>query len=219
MTLLTLRPAPPRLWLPVLIGMGAICLGLLGVVLFASDDSGSEAPGVVLDTTEALRQPVHWHADFAVVINGQQFDFNQSGFISTEGGEKNPWVHIHDPRPTVIHVHREQTTWDEFFGSLGFKLTDTSLTLPNGTNYTSGEGGTLRFFVNRVRVDTIQFESIADLSQGLVTFGPESEEDIRRTQIPLVTDQACIPSELCLYRVPAVPELEPCTKSSGSCTG
>lgn len=210
----------PKIWMP---GLGALVLAVAAVAVgwwLDSDDSSAgatEAP--VLAPDGILRQPVHWHSDFALFIRGQQFNFAQDGFWSKEGEEKHPYVHIHEPRSTVVHVHREQTTWDEFLTSLGFKLTDNSLTLPDGTKYTSGDGETLKFFVNGTRIDSLMFQDITDLGKVLITFGPESDEEILRAQWPLVTDQACIPSELCRDRIPEQPEPEPCSKSAGSCTG
>lgn len=212
------RQLSGRVWIPVVLALVVVSVVLLGVVVFRPSASSADAPAA-LTTTDSLRQPVHWHADFAVFVNGERFDFNKPEFISKEGEEKNPWVHIHDPRPTVVHVHREQTTWDEFMRSLGFELTDSKLVLPDGTAYESGSGGTLKFYVNGVRVGSIMFEPIADLGRVLISFGPESDSQVWESQVPAVTDQACIPSELCLDRIPAVPEPEPCTKSSGSCTG
>lgn len=210
----------PRIWLP---GFGVLLLAVMAIALawwLTSDDSSAgatQAPVLAADGT--LRQPVHWHSDFALFIRGEQFNFGQDGFWSKEGQEKHPYVHIHEPRSTVVHVHREQTTWDEFLTSLGFKLTDNSLTLPDGTKYANGSGETLKFFVNGTRIDTLMFQDITDLGKVLITFGPESDDEILRSQWPLVTDQACIPSELCRDRIPAQPEPEPCSKSAGSCTG
>ncbi len=212
------RQLSGRVWIPVVSALVVASAVLLGVVVFRPSKSNADASAIV-GTTDSLRQPVRWHADFAVFVNGERFDFDKPEFISKEGEEHNPWVHIHEPRPTVVHVHREQTTWDEFMRSLGFELTDSKLSLPDGRVFETGGEASLKFYVNGVRVDTIMFESISDLSQVLISFGPESDSEVRETQIPMVTDQACIPSELCLDRVPAVPEPEPCTKSSGSCTG
>ena len=210
----------PRVWLP---GLGLLVLAMLGIGAgwwLTADESAAADPGApVLAADGTLRQAVHWHTDFAVFIRGQQFNFAQDDFWSKEGEEKDPYVHIHEPRSTVVHVHREQTTWDEFLTSLGFELTDNSLALPEGIKYINGNGETLKFFVNGTRVDTLMFQDITDLGKVLITFGPEPDEEILQTQWPKVTEQACIPSELCKDRIPDQPEPEPCSKSSGSCTG
>ncbi|RIL03570.1 hypothetical protein DCC78_02130 [bacterium] len=196
-----LEPGPwdwylsPKIWLP---GLGVLLLAVTAVAFgwwLNSDDSSvaaTEAPVLAPDGT--FRQPVHWHSDFALFIRGEQFNFAQDGFWSTEGEEKNPYVHIHEPRPTVVHVHREQTTWDEFLSSLGFSLTDNSLTLPDGTKYMNGNGETLKFFVNGTRIDTLMFQDIADLGKVLITFGPESADEVLQVQWPTVTRPAFHPS-------------------------
>lgn len=211
----------PRIWLPAVSLLLLATAGIAAGWWLTNDDTPATVDYVapVLAADGTFRQPVHWHSDFALFIRGEQFNFGQEDFWSTEGEEKNPYVHIHEPRSTVVHVHREQTTWDEFLSSLGFELTDNSLTLPDGTKYTNGNGETLKFFVNGTRIDTLMFQDIADLGKVLITFGPESADEVLQVQWPTVTDQACIPSELCKDRIPAQPEPEPCSKSAGSCTG
>lgn len=207
----------PVVWIPALL----LLLGALAAafVFWGDDGSGHQEHAdetIVLGDAGSLRQPVHWHADFALFIRGEQFDFNQPGFVSKEGEEHDPWVHIHEPRYTVVHVHREQTTWDEFFTSIGFKLTDSSITLPSGETYKNSDSEQLKFFVNGIRIDALQFHEIHDLSQVLITFGPESDEEVLATQWPAISDEACIPSGLCADR--GAPEDEPCGKGSGTCT-
>ncbi len=215
----------PRQWGP-LVAVFAITAIALGVLLATrSDSEEGTGPGDV----SALRQPVHWHADFAVFIRGQQFDFNQPQFVSTVGSEKSETVHIHDPRHTVIHVHREGSTWDEFFRSLGFLLDDpsfagvtserTCLALPSGEKLCNTATETLKFYVNGVKVDGIANLDISDLDRVLVSYGPETHEEVVRTQLPKVSDEACIPSELCSERFPEGGiENEPCSKSGSTCT-
>jgi hypothetical protein len=207
---------PPAIWLVIV----AALVAALGGLWFGQDGdaSSSTADGDVrlLDIDE-LRQPVHWHADFALYIRGERFDFNKPEFVSKEGEEKNPWVHIHEPRYGVVHAHREQTTWDEFLTSLGFSLTDTSLTLPSGEKLETNATEQLKFYVNGVRIDTLMFQDILDLNQVLITYGSETDAEVLGGQWPAVTDEACIPSGLCRER--GIAEDEPCGKGSGTCTG
>jgi hypothetical protein len=207
---------PPVAWLALVV----VLAGAVAALLFMRDSGAEATPadsGPVFLDIDQLRQPVHWHADFAVFIRGERFDFDRPEFVSKEGEEKNPWVHIHEPRDTVVHVHREQTTWDEFLTSLGFKITDTSLTLPSGERLENSDAETLKFYVNGVRIDTLMFQDILDLNQVLISFGSEADADVLSSQWPVVTDEACIPSGLCRDR--GIPEDEPCGKGSGTCTG
>lgn len=173
-----------------------------------------------------FQETIHEHADFALVIRGERFDFGQDRYISRDGDELDSRVHIHDPRHTVIHVHQEHVTWDAFFRTLGMELQDTSmvgvektsLKLDDGTVLTDGEGGTFKFYVNGVRVIGIGDIDIRWLQRVLISFGPESEEEAQ-TQLSLVTDEACIPGGLCPDRGSGAGEHgEPCS-GVGVCTG
>ncbi len=78
-----------------------------------------------VDPNCTLRQKVHWHADFAIFIDGKQFEFD-GDYISHDEDEQSIYAHIHDPRHTVAHIHYEQTTWSEFLRSLQWNLIDPS---------------------------------------------------------------------------------------------
>lgn len=204
----------PRVWVPALIIVGA-ALTALGIFAFTrgGDDGLASFEG------GSLRQPTHQHADLALIIRGEKFDFNQPQFLSAgeEDEEISPNVHIHAPRVNVVHVHTTHTTWDEFFKSLGFELSDTSLTMPDGVEYASGGEETLKFVVNGVPVDEIQFQEITDLDRVLISFGPESIDEVLARQWQFVTDEACIASETCRERIDPAEPTEACT-GRGECS-
>ena len=173
-----------------------------------------------------FQETIHEHADFAVVINGARFDFGQDKYISRENDELDASVHIHDPRHTVVHVHSENVTWDAFFRTLGWELSDptlvgvekTSLKLDDGRVLTDGQGGTFKIFINDVRVIGIADLDIRAMQRVLISFGPETEEQAT-AQLSLVTDEACIPAGLCPDRGSGAGEHgEPCS-GKGACTG
>ncbi|MEX1104143.1 MAG: hypothetical protein WED87_07825 [Dehalococcoidia bacterium] len=171
-------------------------------------------------------EPIHEHADFALVINGEPWDFGQEKYIShDESHQLDANVHIHDPRHTVVHVHREHVSWDAFFRTLDFELNDTtligvevpSLQLDTGQMLVDGEGGTFKFYVNGVRVAGIADLEIRSLQRVLISFGPESEDEAK-AQLNLVTDEACIPAGRCPERGSGAGEHgEPCS-GVGACT-
>lgn len=213
----------PKVWIPAvaIVGVAFLAAGIiLGMNVLA--DSKQE---LVVQTCRVgepgceSRQSVHWHADFALFIDGRQFDFNQDRFLSEENDELSATVHIHEPRTTVVHVHRSGTTWGEFFDSLGFKLTDKTLPnlggpscleLPSGERVCDGDGKTLKFVVNGVQADGISETDITDLDRVLVSYGSESAEDVMAKQWTQVSDEACIPSGRCMER--GADPKEPCGK-------
>ena len=188
--------------MPIVAVLSAAIVALAVLLLL---NGGEAAPATVVCEPGTpgceLRQPVHWHADFALYIHGERYDFSQERFLSDEEDELSENVHIHEPFHDVVHVHREGTTWREFFGSLGFELTDECLTLPEGDQYCNSETERLSFILNGVRVDALAFQDITDIDRALISFGGESEEELLG-QFAEVTDEACILSGLCVDRIP-----------------
>lgn len=220
-------PEPPALrprWLwPVAAGVALVLVGASGFVLGQSVGGDDAAPAAesapVLAADGTLRQPVHEHLDYAVVVRGQPLEFDAPEYLSTEDTDLSPNVHVHAPRTNVVHIHREQTTWDEFFRSLGMSISDTCLGLRDGTEYCTEGTESLKFFVNGVQVDSLRLENLADLGRVLISFGSEDAPALE-SQIASVTDEACIPSENCEARIdPNNPEVEPCRKSETTCVG
>ncbi len=209
----------PRIWLPLAVLLTA-AVAVLAVLLILNGNGNGEgdaaAPAVCEPGTPGceLRQPVHWHADFALYIRGERYDFDQARFISDEEVERSENVHIHQPRPNLVHVHREQTTWREFFTSLGFELTDTCLTLPDGEQLCETETERLSFILNGVKLDSLAFEDITNIDRALISYGSESDDELLQ-QFALVTDEACIVGLQCAERVPPEGiEDEPCRGGS-----
>lgn len=212
----------------VLALMGAAGFAL-GNALAGDGEDVSSGHGTVICTPGEpgciYGEAIHEHADFALVIGGERWDFGQERYISYDGEELSAHVHIHDPRHTVVHVHREHVTWDAFFRTIGFELRDPtlvgveapSLKLDTGQTLVEGEGGTFKFYLNGVRVVGVAGIEIRSLQQLLVSFGPETEEQAG-AQLSLVTDEACIPAGLCPERGSGAGEHgEPCS-GVGACT-
>ncbi len=196
---------PPRIWLPIvaLLMAAVVALAVLLIVNVGDDSAGADGCEPGTPGCE-LRQSVHWHADFALYIHGERYNFNQERFFSEEDDELSANVHLHKPWHEVVHVHREGTTWREFLGSLGFELTDSCLTLPEGERFCDSETERLSFILNGVRVDAMAFQDITNIDRALISFGPVCEDDCEelRRQYDEVTDEACILSRLCEERIP-----------------
>ena len=77
-------------------------------------------------------------------------------------------------------------------------------------------GKTLKFYLNGIRADGIAFEEIGNLDRLLISYGAESDEQVRAEQLSRVTDQSCIPSELCIDRIPPNEPPEQCS-GRGAC--
>ena len=237
------KPAPARssnrLLVPkALLGViGVLAVGVvtLGVLLFlgvngttkheqaltvVSCDGGT--PGC------ELREEIHEHANFAFFTDGKKFDFNKPEFLSVEGQEKDASAHIHEPRYGVVHLHRSKTTWNQFFRSLGFDLTDpsfdtvtneqTCLTLPNKEKLCGNATKKFHFIVNGVKVVGVNLTQIHDLDRVLIAYGTETDAQAMALYAQ-VDDDACIPSLRCPERIPPGEPTEQCTGKTGTkCT-
>lgn len=210
----------PRIWLPIVI-LALAAIAALGIYAWRSDGGGGH--DIVINQCDPsepgceLRQTVHWHADFAVVINGETVDFGQPQYVSTEGDEKSIYAHIHDPRHSVIHVHYEQTTWAEFFESINIQLGDGVVVMDDGTQYVSNDTQKWHYVKNGVVVDTLRFTDIGNLDRVLFIYGDETDAEAIAAWVN-VSDEACIPSGLCADRLPPGGlEEEPCSIGSSVC--
>jgi len=192
----------PRVWLPLVTLLLAAVVVLAVLLILNRGDDGPVTVVCEPGTPGCeLRQSVPWPADFALHLPGDRYDFNHERFFSTVEVELSENVHIHGPFHDIVHVHREGTTWREFFHSLGFELTDECLTLPEGEQLCNSERERLSFIVNGVRVDGLAFQDITDIDRALISFGDESDEELMQ-QYAGVKDEACILSRLCEERIP-----------------
>lgn len=183
---------------------------------------------LILLASGCLEQPhsetVHLHADFAVYLNGERFNFAQEKYMTESKTDASRRVHLHDLDGNVIHVHAAGVTLGEFFESIGMKLETTwatetmCLTLDDGTPYCApiwgchpqnGTGETicvdpgpdspvLHIVVNGQTVEANEDYVLKDLDRVLVSYAKISD-DIQ-PQIAAVTDTACIQSEKCPER-------------------
>lgn len=71
----------------------------------------------------------HYHANFAVYINGQREEFKAAHYYEeiaacTVHGTIQPAqrAHMHDEINSVIHVHDDGVTWEQFFNNIGWTL-------------------------------------------------------------------------------------------------
>jgi hypothetical protein len=214
-----------------LLGIGLIALAIMAAVGF----NGTKTQKLKVidctanDTTCQPRQATHFHADFALFIDGKEFNFNQPQFVSPDDDLVAADVHIHPDRYTVVHVHYTNTTWARFFQSLGFQFQDqsmegvtpeqTCLTMPSGEKLCNSASKTFKFYVNGVQVKGIAGTNIADLDRVLISYGSETPAQVEQTQLTKVTDQACIPDERCKDRIPPNEPPETCSISNSTgCT-
>jgi len=152
-----------------------------------------------LDVSDEEADVYHAHFDLGIVINGKSLDLSQKKYQSEEGAELNEWIHLHDGNGKVVHIHKKGTELSDLFNSLKIILNDECLTLDTGEKYCTGNGRTLRMFVNGD--ESTEFESYEpkDLDRILITYGSESSDALKK-QVDSVSSDACIYSKTCPER-------------------
>ncbi len=81
-------------------------------------------------TLQVSKDPVHYHANFAVFISGEQVDFSKPSLMhiqpctNDEKESSNPEdnVHLHDQVGNVVHLHADGINWHTFFSSIQYDL-------------------------------------------------------------------------------------------------
>lgn len=68
--------------------------------------------------------PPHFHANFALYIDDERFDFSDDAYMEDVAGcsltgkmYPEDRVHLHENNPDTIHVHAEWVSWGHFFAN------------------------------------------------------------------------------------------------------
>ena len=131
---------------------------------------------------------VHYHANFAVFINGQREQFSNGKYyeeVAAVGCSLSPVdspverAHMHGKVNDAVHVHDSLVTWGNFFENIGWGVADTYLQTDKSLLQTDATNK-LTFIVNGKTVDTIEGLIIGDEDRLLVSYGNESMTDIKK---------------------------------------
>lgn len=126
-----------------------------------------------------LPKPVHYHANFAVFINGQRQQFQGPQYyqeVSACAEKSSPLdrVHMHDQNGHLVHVHDNLVTWSDLFTNLGWSLNN-SMIFDGKTAYVDGQGGSLHFILNGRETRSVADEIIGDQDRLLISYGADDQ--------------------------------------------
>lgn len=128
---------------------------------------------------------VHYHANFALYINGEKDEFNSATFYeetqscsADEIGPKSR-VHMHDQESDVVHVHDDGATWGHLFANLGYSLGNTNIQTDSGVYVDKESDKELTFILNGKKVSAIANETIDSEDVLLINYGKESKDDLQ----------------------------------------
>ena len=153
----------------------AVIVGYSGYVFVTMDASAPGAPpgaGKLGDE--------HVHASLLVRIFGDTFDFSSPSYQI-----KSSWIHFEDSDGTTIHRHSSGVTLGYLFDSMGFTVNDECFAFPDGRAFCTNEDYSLKYYINHKSVDSIYDYVLADDDRILISFGPETPEEIEVQLIEL----------------------------------
>ena len=156
---------------------------------------------------------VHYHANFALFINGQREEFKGAQYYTEvemcavdTAMVPSERAHMHDNVNNVVHVEDHAVTWGQFFANVGWVMGPMSMISPDGTVYAENGDSKLHLVINNqdyTDLSGLQNTVIKDQDKLLVSFGAESTTDLKQ-------QYATIPSSAKKYDT---------TKDPASCSG
>jgi len=146
---------------------------------------------VILGIRFFTYQPVqvHYHANFAVYINGAREEFKSPTYYqevavcSTTDGITQPVqrAHMHDGINSVIHIHDHAVTWGQFFNNIGWSLGPNFIEDNAGHLYVEDGSNKLNIMLNGQNytdLSPMQNVIIKDQDRMLISYGDISSDTL-----------------------------------------
>lgn len=133
-----------------------------------------------------MPETVHYHANFAVYINGQREQFKGMQFyeetealscslekVETPMGR----AHMHGNVSNVVHIEDHLVTWGNFFQNLGWGLGDDYIKTTDKIYSVDGQDK-LTFTLNGKKVDSVADLIVKDEDKLLISYGDSSVQEL-----------------------------------------
>ncbi len=141
----------------------------------------------------------HYHANFALYVNGQRDEFKNFTFYeevqSCASDDKNnpkTRAHMHNQVNNVVHVHDDNVTWGAFFANLDYALFDYGIRTHEGL-FVDGDGEhdkALTFILNGEEIDSVANRVIQSEDTLLIDYGEPNKVQDRYKQIEHTAHEA-----------------------------
>ena len=140
----------------------------------------------------------HYHANWAIVVDGAPLDLSAARYMEdvarckADPTHMDPQdrVHLHERVGDAVHVHAGGATWGHLLANLGFALGRDWLVTDAGVRYESAPPRTLKFVLNGQPVAEVHNRTIRSTDRLLISYGAEPLDSVVRTQFPHVASTA-----------------------------
>lgn len=169
-------------------------------ILLSSIISLVVSAAIVLGIRFATYQPpalVHYHANFAVYVNGTRELFKGRGYYEETAAETcslqpvetaQERAHMHSNVPDVVHVEDHLVTWGNFMQNIGWGLGNDYLKTKDGV-LVNGDTGKLSFIVNGQPIESVSDQIIQDKDTLLISYG-NADSSVLQQQYKTVASTA-----------------------------
>lgn len=125
-------------------------------------------------------EPVHYHANFAVFMDGKREQFSGPGYYEevqscSATDTPNGRTHMHQPDNNIAHVHDKNVTWGHFFESIGWAIGPDALVTSDAI-YRTNEKKALTFYLNNKEVESPFDQVIGNEDVLVVSYGDGSAD-------------------------------------------
>jgi hypothetical protein len=135
----------------------------------------------------SLPEPTHYHANFALYINGVRSEFKDFTFYEEisacdpeNSNKPQSRVHMHSQKNDEVHIHDEAATWGHFFANLNYGLTNKLLQTDNEVFVDGVNSNELTFILNGKKVSDIYNRTIGDKDALLIDYGITDEQTLQK---------------------------------------
>ena len=159
-------------------GILAIIAVIVGYSVFVFITMDASAPGAPPGAGKLGDS--HEHASLLVRIFGDKFDFSVPSYQI-----KSSWIHFEESDGTTIHRHASGVTLGYLFDSLNIGMDSKCYVFPDGRQFCNNEDYSLKYYINHQPVSDINDYIFEDGDRILISFGPETPEEIEEQLIEL----------------------------------
>jgi hypothetical protein len=153
----------------------SILLLIIWVVLFLT--------GYVLSASEHAAP--HFHANFAMHINGERVDFSAVEYSEDIAGcsitgEITPKdrVHLHENNQDTIHIHASGVSWGHFFANNNFSFWENYISLDSGEMFQNNNIAKIQYVLNGKIKNNPFNRAIWSKDRLLINYGTQTEIEL-----------------------------------------
>ena len=150
-------------------------LGLIGLIVgyasFTFVTMGTDTPGAPPGAGKLGDE--HEHASLLVRIFGDKFDFSATTYQI-----KSSWIHFEESDGNTVHRHSSGVTLNYLFETVNIEIDEDCYIFADGRQFCTNEDYSLKYFINRDSVNSINDYVIQDDDRILISYGNEKEHQI-----------------------------------------